>query len=492
MKKFLLSLTSLLSLLLVSCTETLIVDQSSPATLATKADNSNQSVEPISFISLVASDSWQKAESFLEKSYLCELPEGVLMDMTTESLLETCINHPLANLFYTYDDHLLFIDVLVKYNNVFQAFLSRNDATDVALQLYDRINVIPMAKEGVWDDKGYSTSILSQNLVELVIGSGYLTDILSEKHKSTLASIAEKWIKKKLEAPDIYSYASLESSFLLYELASREDTLLTQSVAKEVYSSLYDKYVQPMTKVSLLGTTTVYTLFGQPVQGLYFSELNNSEINERIDEVYTFDPNADIVSGPTATYNCHSYAWNICDGGETCWINPYDNNSGENVSKYWTHDYYGSTTMASLADKLVYFYGAYPAHSAIYYSSGVWESKWGDGPIVRHSLSNVPYVYNATVYYKQTVHTVSLDVPATEIVGVPILCSPDWFVNVDHTSCVWHITDQHENETGYTQNPSGLTNTITFTQTGAFQIACDVYWYSTLVGHAEEEVIITY
>jgi hypothetical protein len=50
--------------------------------------------------------------------------------------------------------------------------------------------------------------------------------------------------------------------------------------------------------------------------------------------------------GPaTSHYNCHSYAWNVVEGGSSAntWINQTLDNGNPNLSKYWTNDAYTST-----------------------------------------------------------------------------------------------------------------------------------------------------
>ena len=141
-----------------------------------------------------------------------------------------------------------------------------------------------------------------------------------------------------------YSYFSTESTLLLSEAISYGAVdNYNREKARRIYESLYDIFVcTPETKAwYLLGFTTLNTTFGKSVQGRYYSELSSIDYQDAIDETLSFDPNANIISPPTSTYNCHSYAWNICDGGETCQIWPYTNSGEINLEKYWTQDYYG-------------------------------------------------------------------------------------------------------------------------------------------------------
>lgn len=493
----------LITALLLSCESNLdetssisnISNNTLPTTKSVEDGLPYKIIEPISFKDIHSPENWSRYTTLEEKFEACELSKDILENMSTEALLETCINHPLARLHFAYDDHLEYVDIFADHSSVFQEFLKREDASKTIIELYKKLCVQPLFEGIERTETGYKVSMLSECFIELIMGSGLIPDIVSIENAPTLSQIVENRLLSKQSDSDNYSFFSYESTLLMKDILSSQDTVLTKGNAKKHYHSLYEKYIiGPQTKDIILiplGTTTVYTLFGKAVQGVYYKELTSSEMAECMQETYAFDNNAYIISGPTSAYNCHSYAWNIWDGGETCWINPYTTSGYQNVWNYWTNDYYGSTTNQSVADKAVYFYSSSPEHSAVQYSSGVWESKWGAGPVVRHSLTSVPYVYSSISYYAQTVHTVSMNVPATSTVGTPIVCSPGWLTNIDHTSCVWLITDHHDNESGYTQNPNGMSNTITFTETGSFEIDCSVYWYSTLVGHAHEQIIIT-
>ena len=106
--------------------------------------------------------------------------------------------------------------------------------------------------------------------------------------------------------------------------------------------------------------------------------------------------NVILIDSSSRTYNCHSYAWNISEGGATCWIEY----GGINLSKYWTNDLYSSATQGNnYGYTRVYYSGDHSALSS--YGTSYYTSKWGEGPLVRHSPTTVPasYTTNRTYYY---------------------------------------------------------------------------------------------
>jgi hypothetical protein len=117
---------------------------------------------------------------------------------------------------------------------------------------------------------------------------------------------------------------------------------------------------------------------------------------------------SDIISAPTAHYNCHAYAWHLTEGNTNqVWINRGSDESDEsNLIKYWANTgCFEEVSSESLAEKIYYYTGD---HSAVKSSvSGKYESKWGQWYVLRHNPNQVPYTSpNNRRYYRKR-HTIS-------------------------------------------------------------------------------------
>lgn len=135
---------------------------------------------------------------------------------------------------------------------------------------------------------------------------------------------------------------------------------------------------------------TVKTPKGQSIEAITgIQELSSSEIQSLNEKYKTCFSQATYLGSSTTSYNCHAYAWHITEGGDRCWINQTKNDGSANVALYWTNDAYTSTTESS-AEKIFYYDGD---HSAVKSStvSGMYESKWGSGPLMRHAPGYGPY-----------------------------------------------------------------------------------------------------
>ncbi len=155
----------------------------------------------------------------------------------------------------------------------------------------------------------------------------------------------------------------------------------------------------------------LYTPKGSVFIGEQLTELTPDERNNILIQVRAY-PEATILAPETKSYNCHSYAWNMTCGGPTCWVNAGANNS--NISVNWTDGSYVETT-ANYAEKIHYYQGD---HSAIVSTTvpGMYESKWGAWPLMRHAPGYGPkgYVMDKRRYYKR-------NIPGTAFSGSSLL-----------------------------------------------------------------------
>jgi hypothetical protein len=129
---------------------------------------------------------------------------------------------------------------------------------------------------------------------------------------------------------------------------------------------------------------TIYTPKGTSVYVFYNGpDFTQQEKNDLANWVHTHYPQAIILQEATPLYNCHSYAWNMSEGGPTYWMNTPEDD------KYWTDGSYLEVSDAAKGEKVSYPYGD---HSAIETSvDDVFDSKWGAYPMCRHARTHCPY-----------------------------------------------------------------------------------------------------
>lgn len=187
-----------------------------------------------------------------------------------------------------------------------------------------------------------------------------------------------------------------------------EDTLehLTLSILlseKTIWNSLSDKEkAKEMMSISAT-STTVKTPNGTSVPVLIRGEELSSSQKTSINNQYkTAYPLATYLSTSTTNYNCHSYAWYSASTSNKYWMN--------NPSSYMTDGSYTRVYVvidAAAGTRMYYDNGA---HSAIVYQYGgplnnanllKVTSKWGQGPLMRHTANYSPYASSNVTLWKR-------------------------------------------------------------------------------------------
>lgn len=263
------------------------------------------------------------------------------------------------------------------------------------------------------------------------------------------------------------------------------------------HSQLLKQKINEAKNVSTTSTATsitIYTKYGNPVDALSISEMSPQEIAESNSYAISHYPNATFISNASATYNCHSYAWNISDGGSRCWINAAKKLTYDNLMKYWTNDYYIQTSNENNATKIFYYKSD---HSAIKSSvAGMYESKWGRLPLMRHAPNYGPYNNMDTkYYYTKTFHNGIINCDEGNC-GVRELNKKYYYSlrNMPTGSNIifeWKVLDGKEEdavEKGFAVLEENVeTVFVTFKQPGLYTIICEAYIKNTYdcVGRAE-------
>jgi hypothetical protein len=184
-------------------------------------------------------------------------------------------------------------------------------------------------------------------------------------------------------------------------------------------------------------TIDLFTPNGTVVKGIYLAEFSQSEIDSRTQTIAAAYPNATVLANASQTYNCHSYAFNLSEGGSNVvWVNRIKDDGSANLTNYWTDGSYIEVCNDNIGDKIHYYSGD---HTAIKSPtvSGKYESKWGPGPRMRHAPDYGPpdYIMANRRYYKRIELKTTGGVPCGSNLDASIL-------NIGANSYTWSTSSR--------------------------------------------------
>lgn len=464
MKKFIFGIALLLTL--VACNEELQIDPKQSTTgNKTRAFTS----QTFSFDSVTKPEIWKTFQTLEEMQSACQIPDDVLSNLSTEELVQICMDYPLFGNYLAYDNETFGIKKVMAGFNGFTELKKRTDAAEKLLDIYANVNVTTLYEDR---ENAETYPNLKLGYLEMILCSGEIESLYQGEALQRLENLqAQKLTEKQLTNSN--SASSLKHSQLLKQKIDEAKNVSTTSTATSI---------------------TIYTKYGNPVDALSVSEMSSQEIAESNSYAISHYPNATFISNASATYNCHSYAWNISDGGSRCWINAAKKLTYDNLMKYWTNDYYGQTSNENNATKIFYYKSD---HSAIKSSvAGMYESKWGKLPHMRHAPNYGPYNNMDTrYYYTKAFHNGIIECDEGNC-GVGKLNT-----KIGHTVKAiasgpniileWKVLDGKEEdavEKGFAiLEENGKTAFVTFKLPGLYTVICEAYIKNTYdcVGRAE-------
>lgn len=464
MRKFIFGIALLLTL--VACNEELQIDPKQSTTgNKTRAFTS----QTFSFDSVTKPEIWKTFQTLEEMQSACQIPDDVLSNLSTEELVQICMDYPLFGNYLAYDNETFGIKKVMAGFNGFTELKKRTDAAEKLLDIYANVNVTTLYEDR---ENAETYPNLKLGYLEMILCSGEIESLYQGEALQRLENLqAQKLTEKQLTNSN--SASSLKHSQLLKQKIDEAKNVSTTSTATSI---------------------TIYTKYGNPVDALSVSEMSSQEIAESNSYAISHYPNATFISNASATYNCHSYAWNISDGGSRCWINAAKKLTYDNLMKYWTNDYYIQTSNENNATKIFYYRSD---HSAIKSSvAGMYESKWGRLPLMRHAPNYGPYNNMDTrYYYTKTFHNGIINCDEGNC-GVRELNKKYYYSlrNMPTGSNIifeWKVLDGKEEdavEKGFAVLEENVeTVFVTFKQPGLYTIICEAYIKNTYdcVGRAE-------
>ncbi len=353
----------------------------------------------------------------------CQIPEKILKTIPSMELALICLTHPLNLDFLLSNDEDYAIDFMITNFNVLSELLNREDGPLCLIKSYASIN-----KENVYYQ-------LIEAFAENLLKNDKFYEKMDMESIDLLRSvIVNKINNRKLKKNGLipqHRINNLHSKLFGYDLISKASN--TTNDNDEVLNS-------------------VITPFGKTVPFTIFPEMEQDSI-DYITNWYVSRYNVEILEPATQKYNCHAYAW---ASSKLVWIN-------DPVAYYTTNDLY----FRSNSNVAIVVYGG--DHSAVKQSNSYYISKWYNGPLVRHSPTNVPSIYqpnNRTNYSLPYIQ-------GPDVVNTGSTYTYTMEPNMSYAMYTWSIPDQEEDRYEFL-NQSNNTIQIKFRRGGVYLVYCSI------------------
>ena len=310
---------------------------------------------------------WELFTSGAEMATACEIPEEILSELSTEDVLQLILEYPMLPCVAAYDDIQKGFEMVMGSFNGTKELFQRKDAVNVLIKTYDNFNLEN-----------------NQNIVYGINRGGYMLDVLE-----LLLCQNEILEKCTIQQIDKISEIAIDKQIMKEQSSVYAGRLAKTNILS--YESLVSGY---RTAVQTPRGTDVMVYCGP-------EQLSEEDMINMFYQMRELFPNAMHIGGATSCFNCHSYAWYSISPDNPYWM--------DDPSPYWEDGSYVLTGTYEFGDKLVYFEGSSPIHSAYITVSGSGipsevASKWGSYGVYRHAPGYGPY-YSATSYSKYTLNS---------------------------------------------------------------------------------------
>ncbi len=188
------------------------------------------------------STEWNNFKSVDEMYKACQIPEDILLSLSTPVLLKTCIDYPVKTILLLYNTPQIgFEKWELKFNGISE-FLKRPDAATVIIETYKDFNIRGHSEFKNDIDKGSYTFKL--NMIEVIIAQEAIINMMNFQQQKVMLKVSlDKY--KELETDKIYGFSNIESTGriigkLFYKLAdqSTKKRVITNEVKEFLQSGL--------------------------------------------------------------------------------------------------------------------------------------------------------------------------------------------------------------------------------------------------------------
>ncbi len=152
---------------------------------------------PYKFPTRVGMPGWKSLNTLAEKLAACQIPQDTLQRLSTEALVQTCLDYPMFLLYSAYTDSLGGMARVISGFNGMQELLRRKDAGSFLVKKY--LEYDPLAHDENWSDDKMGEFSLKLDGLERLLGHDSILTSLQADERRNLLSLAVDRFKKKVQ-----------------------------------------------------------------------------------------------------------------------------------------------------------------------------------------------------------------------------------------------------------------------------------------------------
>jgi len=154
---------------------------------------------------------WKNFKTGKEMSDALMIPTDILKNLSTEALVETCLDYPMFGSIILANDLQTGFEKVTKYFNGLQELLKREDACKVLIKKYEQINPEQLGFERF----EYRNTVYVYIYIELILAQEDIISSLLQEERNELLKISLRVLDEKQKYPMKFSLFVQETSYLL-------------------------------------------------------------------------------------------------------------------------------------------------------------------------------------------------------------------------------------------------------------------------------------
>ena len=151
---------------------------------------------------------WQQFKSNEDMFQACQIPDSILKQLDTESLVDVCLNYPAPPIFLLYNNsQQAFMGFYSNFNGI-QELFKKEDAGKYLLKKYAMMSFSEF--DTFWQSHQQGRFVRQYNFVEAILSQPQVAASLDAQGRKALLQEAIRKIDEKLPNTNLFGYHSIE------------------------------------------------------------------------------------------------------------------------------------------------------------------------------------------------------------------------------------------------------------------------------------------